>query len=255
MDIGKLETYKRDFKTHNYAPKTQREYFKYFRDFFRSFLGEIENLTTAEINGYIAEQEASPAKTIIISASIKAFYELCLDRQVRTLKVIRKETQPEILTENEVLKIIASCDSLKLKAIFSTIYYLALRRQEVLKLQVKDISANGFTIRNSKGADRVIFAPPELVHLLREYWKYYRPTSLMFDISEGSLREEFNRILVIAGIGRAATLHTLRHSRATHLYNQGLDIIAIKNLLGHKSLNTTLIYTKFGKPNQQEAVK
>jgi len=54
MDIGKLETYKRDFKTHNYAPKTQREYFKYFRDFFRSFLGEIESLTIPEINGYIA---------------------------------------------------------------------------------------------------------------------------------------------------------------------------------------------------------
>jgi len=255
MDTTKLDNYKRALKAHNYATKTQSVYLKYFRDFFRSFLGEIENLTTPEINSYIAEQEASPAKTIIISAAIKAFYELCLDRQVRTVKVIRKESQPEILTEKEVLKFLSSCDSLKLTAIFSTIYFLALRRQEVLKLQVKDISADGVTIRNSKGADRVILPPPELIVRLRCYWKAYRPENLFFDISESFLRAEFNRILVIAGIGRAATLHSLRHSRATHLYNLGKDIIGLKNFLGHKSLNTTLIYTKYGKTNQQEAVK
>lgn len=245
--LEKLEQFKKALKACNYSEKTQAVYFKAVRKLFYRYRLQTDTLTTAEINQFIIEQEVSPSQTIILNAAIKAYFSLCLDRQIKTIKVIREETTPEILTEKEVYRFLQSCPNLREKAIFSTVYFLGLRRQEILNLAVKDITAAGITIRNSKGADRIIKPPTNLINLLRTYWKEYRPINLMFEISESELRQDFNKILVLAEIGRPATLHSLRHSCATHLYNNGGDIIAIKNLLGHKSLNSTLIYTKYGK--------
>ena len=255
--IETLNKYKLALKACNYAERTKRLYLKKFTAFLKYFSGNVAELTGAEVNEYIAAQEANPAQTIIICAAIKAYYTNCCDKTIKTLKVIRPEPEPEILTENEVFLFLNSCQTAEIKALFSIVYYLGLRRQEILNIYVSDIKGGFLTIRKTKGGDRVLKIPSHLQIIIDEYFKIWnqkylsltaqdRPKKLLFNFTPGEIRQLFINQMMIAGLDTPATLHSLRHSCATHLYKKGVDIIAIKNLLGHKSLNTTLIYTKYG---------
>lgn len=143
--------------------------------------------------------------------------------------------------------------NIKHKAILTTIYSLGLRVGELINLKIIDIDGdrNLVTVRKGKGyKDRIIMLSPVLKKLLRMYFKKYRPTEYLFEgkiggkYSTSSVRKILGKSTKIANINKEVVPHSLRHSFATHLLENGTDIRVIQILLGHNSIKTTQIYTK-----------
>jgi site-specific recombinase XerD len=131
-------------------------------------------------------------------------------------------------------------------------YCSGLRRSEVLNLKIEDIDSNRMLIRVKQGKgrkDRYTILSDNCLDLLRQYWTMYRPTNYLFNgivpgskYSRTSFAKVFARAKKKSGIKKDATIHTLRHSFATHLLENGVDLFLIKNLLGHNSIQTTMVY-------------
>lgn len=159
---------------------------------------------------------------------------------------------PNILSADEVKKILTASHNLKHRTMLSLIYSAGLRRSELINLKLVDVDSGRMTlhIRQSKGKkDRVLPLSSKILELLREYYKVYKPKEYLFEGQYGgmygrrSIQLVFNNALRKSGIKKKATLHTLRHSNATHLLEAGTDLRYIQELLGHKSSKTTEIYT------------
>lgn len=147
---------------------------------------------------------------------------------------------------------IEGINNLKHKCLVSLIYSAGLRRSELLNLKVGDIDSNRLTIRilNAKGGkDRMTTLSKYLLIMLREYYKEYRPKEYLFEGQQGGKYSAVSVLNIVksaakkANIGQHVTPHTLRHSFATHLLEEGTDLRRIQSLLGHNSLKTTEIYT------------
>jgi len=160
---------------------------------------------------------------------------------------------PNILSQSEIRLLLKSVSNLKHRAMLTTIYALGLRSGELLRLKISHIDSDRMlvSIIASKGKkDRIVMLPPKLLQLLRKYFKKYRPTNYLFEGRQGgmyssaSLNKVFTMTKQRAGIIKHATLHTLRHSFATHLLEKGTDVQIIQKLLGHNNIGTTLLYTK-----------
>ena len=188
--------------------------------------------------------------------AIKFYYEQVLGgkRKFYFLDRPRKEKRlPVVLSEPEVVRIFAQVDNLKHKCLLMLIYSAGLRIGEALHLKVADIdSARGqVNIRGAKGnKDRVSLLSASLLPLLREYYQQYRPKKYLFEGMSGGkiLGPQCAGGAQAGGVQQAkiqkkVTLHTLRHSFATHLLENGTDLRYIQTLLGHNSSRTTEIYT------------
>jgi len=159
---------------------------------------------------------------------------------------------PEVLSIEEVKGILASISNLKHKTLLSILYACGLRIGETLNIKVKDLNLErGFThIKSGKGRkDRYVPIPKRMCALLISYIEAYKPAYYLFEGAKGgkyspvSARQILKRSLNSTGIIKPITLHTLRHSHATHLLESGTDIRYIQELLGHNSPKTTMIYT------------
>lgn len=188
-------------------------------------------------------------------ATITKFYKEIFQRNInlKHLYPKRKENKlPKFLTKEEVKKILNATENLKHKAILTTIYSCGLRLSEVLELKMADIKTqeNLLLIRQAKGKkDRIVMLSPVLLELLRNYYKTYKPVNYLFEGQEGqryserSVQQILKNALEKANVISPASVHTLRHSYATHLLENGTDIRIIKELLGHNHIKTTEIYT------------
>ncbi len=159
---------------------------------------------------------------------------------------------------NEVKKLIDAIDNVKHKAIISTLYSAGFRLEEALNLKVSDIDSENMVIRIHSGKgnkDRNVVLSDKLLSNLREYYRKYKPDKFLFEGRKGgkysasSVQAIMKRALQNAGIKRKATPHTLRHSYASHLLEAGTDIRVIKEILGHKTIKTTQIYTHISSAN------
>jgi integrase/recombinase XerD len=159
---------------------------------------------------------------------------------------------PVILSLQETERLLLSICNLKHKAMITLIYSSGLRSGELINLRISDIDSDRMilSVRGGKGnKDRDVPLSPTALKILREYYKKYRPQEFLFNgvnggrYSPSSLRRVFYRALKDAGIQKAASLHTLRHSYATHLLESGVNLRYIQEILGHKSPKTTQIYT------------
>jgi site-specific recombinase XerD len=187
--------------------------------------------------------------------AIKKFYEVNMNKNfdLENLERPMKSTKlPEILSKEEVTVLIKSINNLKHRAIISTTYALGLRIGESLSLKISDIDSdrNIVHIKNAKGnKDRIIAFPDSLRTMLRTYFKEYRPKIYLFEginggkYSNSSIGQVLRRTVKRTNIKKRITLHTLRHSFATHLLESGTDIRFIQEILGHNSPKTTMIYT------------
>ncbi|WLE95746.1 MAG: tyrosine-type recombinase/integrase [Candidatus Electrothrix communis] len=164
----------------------------------------------------------------------------------------RDKKLPDVLSEEEVALIFQQIKNLKHKALLYLIYSGGLRRSEVLNLKPADIDSarNCIIIRGGKGKkDRITLLSQKALELLREYYRQYQPKYWLFEGAYGgrysttSLRKIFQRALAKSGVRKKVTLHSLRHSFATHLLERGTDLRYIQALLGHSSSKTTEIYT------------
>lgn len=156
------------------------------------------------------------------------------------------------IRESEVKSILSSCENLKHKVMLYAIYSAGLRRSELLNLRRQDIDAdrNHILIRGGKGnKDRMTLLSSKLLVMLGGYYDKYKPEVWVFEGNHGgqysasSLNHVFTHALKKSGVAKDASLHTLRHSFATHLLENGTDIRYIQALLGHNSCRTTEIYT------------
>ena len=159
---------------------------------------------------------------------------------------------PEVLSKNEVRQILIQVKNLKHKAILALLYSSGLRIGEVINLKMNHIDSERMTIivKGGKGVkDRLVPLSENLLILLREYYKSYRPKDFLFEgqnspkYSNSSANQFIKKYVMRAGIKKKVTAHTFRHSYATHLLENGTDIRIIQKLLGHNSIKTTMIYT------------
>jgi len=253
------EAYLLKLELKKYSLNTAKTYIGMFEGFINYFKNEeITALGEIEIRAYLSYQVSlgrSDSMLNQIINSIKFYYEIVLGMPNRFYDIERpqvKERLPEVLSKEEIQKIISCTYNLKHRCILSTIYSAGLRVSELTNLKIKDLDSDRMMIRveNSKGGkDRYTLLSNSLLKDLRTYYKEYRPTEFLF---EGQFGNEYSASSVLkilkrasgrAGIRKKVKTHTLRHSFATHLLEQGTDLRSIQTLLGHNSINTTEIYT------------
>lgn len=190
-----------------------------------------------------------------IVGSLKLFYKEIFNRSIpfQYLKVTQREKKlPKVLSKTEIKAILQNTNNIKHKAILAVIYSAGLRIGELLELKKTDIDSNRMLIhvRQSKGKkDRYTILSEKVLNLLRDYYIQYKPKEYLFEGQKGgkysseSTAQFFKRAVKKAKITKPVTLHSLRHSFATHLLENGISITHIQKLLGHNNIATTLIYT------------
>lgn len=238
-----IETYKHMFE----------EFINYYRD------ADIDAITEEMIIEFLRylvnERNISGSYQNQSINAIKFYFERVLGgpRTIYTIERPRKEKYlPEVLSQEEVVMLLDATDNLKLKAIFMTIYSAGLRISELVNLRIKDIDSNRMQIRveQAKGKkDRYTLLSSKTLAILRKYVAEYKPKEWLFEGAENSrystssIQAGLKASLLKTGIKKRVTVHTLRHSFATHLLEGGTDIRYIQSLLGHSSGKTTEIYT------------
>lgn len=242
-----------------YSESTRKTYCNEFYRFIR-ILGEkdVVELDNEYIKSYLLyldKQGSSEHHIHSVVNALKYYFEKVLkrDRQVYDIPRPRKPLNlPDILAGEEVIDIIKSIDNLKHRTMIMTSYSAGLRVSELVSLKVSDIDSKRMTIhiRNAKGKkDRMVVLSEVLLDVLRKYYKYYKPTEYLFEGSDGcglSVRTAqvvLKRAKEKAGILKGGSIHSLRHSYATHLLESGTDIRYIQELLGHNNIKTTMRYT------------
>lgn len=259
-DIYLPEGYLEMLELKRYSDSTIKTYTHYFQEFQLHFYEfDLDEVTYQEINDYILqlikEEHISGSQQNQRINAIKFYYEKVLKRPKTRIEIERPKKVrelPEILSKEEVKKIINSTSNLKHRAMLLMIYSAGLRRSELLNLRIKDINSKRMMLRivGAKGKkDRYSILSEAMLKVLREYFKEYRPKEYLFEgidhgqYSASSLQRTLKKAVEKAGIRRRVYLHMLRHSFATHLMEQGTNIRLIQDLLGHESIKTTEIYT------------
>ncbi|TFH26788.1 MAG: integrase [Bacteroidia bacterium] len=243
-----------------YSPNTIKTYVSYIKSFAEEFQdSSLESVSTQQINNYILNlirmKGISASQQNQRISAIKFYYEQVLGRKKAYYQLSRPKKEkklPHILTIDEVEHLLKCCRNLKHKCILMTLYSAGLRRSELINLKINDIDSKRMLIRisHSKGnKDRYTLLSEKLVKLLRDYYKIYQPKYWLFEGQRGgqysatSIENVFRKAMKQARITKYATPHTLRHSFATHLLEQGINLRYIQEILGHSSLKTTEIYT------------
>ena len=255
-----IDQYIRWMSQRRYADQTIRTYTSMLKVFLSHFsekkIKDIGINDIEEFNYYhVIGKGFSPSYQNQMINAIKLFYlkMLGIKMELNELERPRKGSfLPEVLSKEEVSLIIGSIKNIKHRTILSLIYSAGLRRSELINLKLSDINSKRMliSIRQSKGAkDRVVGLSEKILTLLREYYQFYKPVHYLFEGQKGgrysgtSINLIFQRAKKNAGIKTSGGVHILRHSFATHLHESGYDIRIIQELLGHRSIKTTEIYT------------
>lgn len=256
-----LKTLHDRLQVQRYANNTIKSYCGYAQIFleYMNKYRTLNEIPIAEIEGFINEKvfqdniSASYQRSLV--GAIKKIYELVNNQSIELnyLYPKRKSTQlPTFFSQEEVRKILNATENLKHKAILTTIYSCGLRLSELINLKLTDVKSdsNLLLIQQSKGnKDRLVALPDKLLSLLREYYIEYKPKIFLFEgtndeqYSERSVQLVLKKSMKKANIVTKGSVHTLRHSYATHLIKSGIDIRVVQELLGHSDIRTTMIYT------------
>jgi len=258
--MGKLrEQMKMDLKLKGYSPKTQAAYLGYMKKFVRYFGRSPAKMGEEEIREYlyhlVTERDLGDSSINSAYSALKFFYKTTLCRDWNVAKIPRRKTEkrlPVVLDGSEIKQLFAVTTNLKHRALLMTTYSAGLRVSETAHLKVCDVDSKRMQLRIAQGKgkkDRYALLSPVTLNLLRDYWRQYRPFSWLFPgrlpespISTRSIQKVFKDAKRKAGIKKPATVHTLRHSFATHLLEAGTDIYRVQKLMGHTSPKTTTIY-------------
>ena len=265
----KIERYIKWMQSKRYSPSTINTYSEALKTFlkyhYQKPLEEITNQDIVDFNTeYILKQNLSSSYQNQVVNAIKLFFRQ-IENRVLDVDLIhrpkREKLLPNVLSKEEIKKILEAHSNIKHRAMLSLIYSSGLRRSELLKLKPADIDSKRgiIIIRQSKGKkDRIAPLSKKILIMLRTYFEEHRPKQWLFEgamenepYSEKSLESVLKQALVKAKITKPVTLHWLRHSYATHLLESGTDLRYIQELLGHNSSRTTEIYTHVSTKNIQ----
>lgn len=259
-----------DMQLRNYAQSTINSY-TYHVDKFCQYFGKYaEHLGSEEIREYqlylAKEKKASWSSFNQAVCGLRFLYEITL-RRPWTVEHIpfgrRPKKLPAVLGNEEVQRLLECVPNLKHRTVLTVCYAAGLRLSEATHLRIRDIDGQRMQmhITNGKGRkERLVPVSPRLLGELREYWKQYQPSNYLFPgktpdtpLSSTTIQKACKLAVGKAGILKAVTPHTLRHSHATGLLEAGVDLLTIGRLLGHKSLTTTLIYLHVRRPHLDRA--
>ncbi|WP_459209095.1 site-specific tyrosine recombinase/integron integrase [Aquimarina rhabdastrellae] len=254
------EEYLAKLELKRYALNTCKTYISQFEKFINHYFNkDIISLSEQEIRSYLQHlinQNKSNSYLNQAINSIKFYYEVVMGMPNRFYNIERPRKQrqlPSILAKEDILKMIDLTKNIKHKCIISLLYSSGLRRGELLDLQLTDIDSKNMLIkvRKAKGnKDRYTILNQSVLHNLRKYYRRYQPKLYLFESIEPERKFSATSILKIvsqaakkARINQSVHPHMLRHSFATHLLEEGVDLRYIQVLLGHQSSKTTEIYT------------
>ena len=255
-----------DMAIRRLGPKTQHEYIRRVKG-FADFLGRFPAKATAEdVHRYqlrLASIGATVSTVNATASALRFFFKVTVKRSDLADEVVsvrEPRRLPVVLSPEEVGRLLAATTNLKQKAALSLTYATGLRASEVISLKLTDIDRDRMVIRVEQGKgkkDRYVILSPNLLELLREWWRVARKKGWMppgqpwlfpgyrgQHISARHLHRLVRMAAARAGITKRVGVHTLRHSFATHLLEQKTDIRVIQVLLGHKKLDTTALYTR-----------
>jgi site-specific recombinase XerD len=259
-----------DMTIRKFAPKTQHDYLQRVKN-FAAFLGRSPDTASFEdVRRYQLHLTTSGVGVPTLNqavSTLRFFFRVTLKRHdiLEHTHFIREPRKlPVVLSPEEVARLLDAAPGLKYKAALSVAYGAGLRATEVVSLKISDIDSARMVIRVEQGKgrkDRYVMLSPHLLQLLRAWWKAARPQGWLFpgrDRVQPMTTRQLNRAChaaaQMAEIDKNVSLHTLRHSFATHLLEQNIDVRVIQVLLGHAKLDTTALYTRVATKTISEVI-
>lgn len=255
-----LETAKRELKLKGYSQKTCKTYLWHIKHFLNFCSENQHEGVDPDLRKYLLKliEEENTSHSFVSQAvsAVKFLYREVLKEPEIIAKLPRPKRErklPDVLSQQEVVSFIEKIDNLKHRAIFLLVYSAGLRVGEVVRLKPEDIDSDRglIHVRQGKGRkDRYTILSQTTLEVLRDYFKVYKPVKWLFPgahpgchITERAVQKVFEQTCKKAGIKKDVSVHSLRHSFATHLLEGGTDLRYIQELLGHVSSKTTEIYT------------
>lgn len=249
-----------DLEIRNYSPKTIDNYTRYVIQFAQHFGRSPADMGVEEVREFqlylVREKKVAWSTLNVAVCAIRFFYRVTLGREM-SIRLVPTAKQPRrlplVLSRDETKRLLEAVTHPMYRVALVTAYAAGLRVSEVVSLEVSDIDSARMVlhVRNGKG-QRACIAPlsePLLVRL-RSYYRAHRPSRYLFPgrgpqdrpLNINTLQNACARARKSAGLHKRASMHTLRHSFATHLLESGTDVTTIQKLLGHKKLSTTAVY-------------
>ena len=263
----------------DYRPPTRKEYVRYVRKLAEHCQCDPATLTENQVRAYFLflrqhkHYQSSPMKAA--KFSLRCFFQECLQVQgwtvFREVRIAEPQVLPLVLSRQEVQAVLGAVQEPRFRACLRLIYHCGLRVGEAVAIEVKDLHGREtpprLHVRNGKGGkDRCVPLAPAMIDELRGWWLTHRNPRFLFPspgrgwadrtlslsevmgqstapMSVSSVQMAFRLARAASGVNAAATVHTLRHSYATHLLEEGVSLRQISQYLGHASLDTTVIYT------------
>jgi integrase/recombinase XerD len=267
-----------DLQLAGLSDRTQDAYLRAVRQLADHFRTPPDRLTEPQLRDYFLhlknDRHFASASLGIAYSGIKFFYSHTCPRDwptLRRLRVQREKRLPDVLSTDEVRQLIAAVRTRHNRIYFQTVYSLGLRLTEGLHLQVGDIDGARMMVHvhRGKGAkDRFVPLPTTTLKSLREYWATHRHRIWLFPatgrdhgqaaradgpMERSSVQGALRRVVRDLGFRKAISIHTLRHSYATHLLEAGVNLRLIQQYLGHSSLQTTMVYLHLTAASHEQA--
>lgn len=268
------EVYQRaydEIKLRGLSPNTVAGYLGQLRIFLQYFDNRpIDSMGEEKIREFLLYQldsGKSSATVNICNSALRFIFGAVLGKKLNYQRIPRRRHYrelPAIMSKAEIVRFFSVIDNLRDKAMFETVYGAGLRLSEIVLLRVQNIDSKQMRIfvhHGKGGKDRFTLLSQQNLEILREYWKQYRPNHpdryLFYARSKDrhvltsrSIQNAFNKYKKMAHFPESYTVHTLRHCFATHLLESGVELVQIKQLLGHTFLQTTSIYLHLSNTSQ-----
>ena len=258
-----------DMTVRNLSPATQRSYLNAVSKFSRYFGRSPDHLGVEDVHAFqvhlVATGISWPALNQIVCA-LRFFYGVTLNHSTipeRIAYAREPRKLPVVLGADEVVQFLEAIPGLKSRTALTTVYATGLRVSEVVFLKLADIDSQRMVIRVEQGKggrDRYVMLSPQLLRILRAYWRLTRPAHWLFPGRDGErpldptvLHAACRSARLAAGLSKHVTVHTLRHSFATHLLEAGVNLRVIQHMLGHDKIQTTALYTHISLEEQRAA--
>jgi integrase/recombinase XerD len=249
-----------DMTVRNFLEKTQKDYIRHVKN-LTAFLGRSPDTATAEdlrrYQLHLTDSGVRPPTVNSVVSALRFFFSVTVDWPdvTKPLTFVAEPRKiPLVLSPEEVARFLEAAPGPKYKAALSAAYGAGLRVSEVVALKVSDVDSGRMLLRIEQGKgrkDRFAMLSPQLLELLRDWWRIARPQVWLFPgqnpvnhLTTRQLNRAVHATAHRAEIKKRVTPHTLRHSFATHLLEQNIDIRVIQVLLGHAKLETTALYTR-----------